>query len=596
MMKNNLNVVIVIHDGHGHYAGKDDWCSENGYEACRKFDEMISESDKFIKFSTAVSPAASTIMSIESILSGVYAAKAHKIHWREWPKWDKFSNITPGDFLEKDGGYQVNGFSYLLNSENWMPSIRCYRPDLYLEFPSEKRDTHSQEAVISAFRHYFLNAFNPKLPQCIFVHSVHVYDFWGEMNQILLKNGLTSGNTIFALTADHYFPKGYGRLLNLMMQSGEVPSHHTDLTEFNTRVPFYFRFPGSEKSEVISLVSGYDLVPTILESLGRLENWTGELDGVSLAPYMKSLPNANPTQLANRIVRSDNLYPYQIGEKQGRIISVRNNRYKLIVRPDPPSSYVNYRMNMGWNLVVSAEEFYDLATDPEEMNNLIGEPLTREGEENKRLLIEYYKKSTQSIMSVHESSLAIEFKKIQEIKKLKNSVLIIQTTHNEVFNSIVKVFLRGVQKDFSVDLLMNSDNTFESIGVRTTFLKKSDESPFQKDGPEILNKYDGVIFCAHVNRSWLGNVYSKYDIWSPSLEFSTNLQRVYPVTKFMYLGLDMKCGELADFFEKSRWKRRKSEFLKMKALLQKAHKALVSPKRLSLDDKFIGQLIKTKQD
>lgn len=595
-MKNNLNVVIVIHDGHGHYAGKDDWCSKNGSEALRKFDEMISGSDKFIKFSTAVSPAASTIMSIESILSGVYAAKAHKIHWREWPKWDKFSNITLGDFLEKDGGYQVNGFSYLLNSENWMPSIRCYRPDLYLEFPSEKKDTHSQEAVISAFRHYFLNAFNPKLPQCIFVHSVHVYDFWEEMNQILLKNGLTSENTIFALTADHYFPKGYGRLLNLMMQSGNVPPHHTDLTEFNTRVPFYLRFPGSKKYEVNDLISGYDLVPTIVDLLGRLENWKGELDGVSLVRYMKNLSDANPAKQANRVVRSDNLYPYQIGEKQGRIISVRNNRYKLIVRPDPPSSYVNYRLNMGWNLVVSSEEFYDLAVDPEEMNNLLEGQLTNEAEENKRLLDEYYKTSTHEIMTTHENSLVTEFKNIPEIKKLKNSVLIIQTTPNEVFNSIVKVFLMGVQRGISVDILANSENTFKFNGIRTIFLKKADECPFQKDGLEILNKYDGVVFSSHVNRCWFGNAYSNYDIWHPSSEFSMSLQRAHPNTKFMYLGLDMRCGELVDFFKVSGWNRRKLVFQKIKRLIQKSYRALSSGRGVSQADKFIEQLIKTKQD
>ena len=164
------NVVIVIHDGFGHYANADDWCTDDSWGLKEQFNSIRFAEDNFLDFTKAISPAVSTIMSIESILSGVYAAKAHKLHWREWPTWDRLNYASISDVLE-GFGYSVNGFSYLLNSENWMPSIRCYKPELYENYPSEKKDTHSYEAVISAFRDYFQNSFQPHQKQCLIVHS-----------------------------------------------------------------------------------------------------------------------------------------------------------------------------------------------------------------------------------------------------------------------------------------------------------------------------------------------------------------------------------------------------------------------------------------
>ena len=112
-------------------------------------------------------------------------------------------------------------------------------------------------------------------------------------------------------------------------------------------------------------MSGYDITPTIIDLLGIKKDWKSSLDGQSLLPLLTSKNNEE------RHVRSDNVYPFQIGEKQGRIISVRNNKFKLVIRPDPPSCYVNYRLNMGWNLIVKNEELYNLKKDPHEKINLL---------------------------------------------------------------------------------------------------------------------------------------------------------------------------------------------------------------------------------
>ena len=87
-----------------------------------------------------------------------------------------YNSDHDGD-LVGDEGYDVNGFSYLLNSENWLPAINCYKPELYKNFPSHKADTHSHEAVSSGVKDFFKNTFDPSNPQFLIVHSIFVHDF-----------------------------------------------------------------------------------------------------------------------------------------------------------------------------------------------------------------------------------------------------------------------------------------------------------------------------------------------------------------------------------------------------------------------------------
>ena len=74
----------MVTDGHGHYTGDMDWGTKEGYALKTRLERLNLVEKGYIKFSNAMSPAVSTIMSIESIMSGIYAAKAHKLHWREW--------------------------------------------------------------------------------------------------------------------------------------------------------------------------------------------------------------------------------------------------------------------------------------------------------------------------------------------------------------------------------------------------------------------------------------------------------------------------------------------------------------------------------
>lgn len=542
------NLLLVIHDGYGIHANPDDWCSIDSLESVQKFDNMNLREEGFVEFTNAVSPSVSTIMSIESIMSGLFAAKLHKLHWREWPSWDKVDVSTLSEILEREG-YAVHGFSYLLNSENWMPCVRCYEPSLYKDFPSEKRDTHSFEAVISAFRHYFSSAFNPEKPQFLIVHSVHVYNFWKEMQFILESNGLTSDNTVIAFTSDHYFPKNFGRLQSFVQQNGGSLFHHTDVTEQNTRVPLYIRFPGSRHKQVNKLVSGYDLPPTLLSTLG-IKYDDLKFDGVDILSSVghissnDCLCDVDYTNNALKYVRCDNVYPFQIAERQGRITSINNGVYKLIVKPDPPSSYVSYRMDRGWNIAVTPFELYDLRNDPLEDNNLYNESMSIKNLEIFKNLLNYYHKTSIDIYKFHSTQMASAAPQNSYGLLREKNIVVIQNTHSEICYLITQ-YLINLGANISLILLSDIDNyLFKS----RDFKIKSLDSYLKSGDMNLLdsNAIDYIIFPVFSMGKWFGNVYNESKI-----NCNTNIvnQVVKGISEdnILCIGVDSTITRLCDF-------------------------------------------------
>jgi len=138
-------------------------------------------------------------------------------------------------------------------------------------------------------------------------------------------------------------------VLSVVADHGEAfhrhgePTHSAYIYEETTRVPFMVRFPGARRAgerskEVVSVV---DLYPTFLDAMGL--PIPGDLDGLSLSRG-------------------------QVPEDRG-------------VYLESYSGYINYGWSplAGWvdakgkYLHSSNPEYYDLATDPEELHNLLGE-------------------------------------------------------------------------------------------------------------------------------------------------------------------------------------------------------------------------------
>jgi hypothetical protein len=472
-MKEKYNVVLLITDGHGTDTGNLDWGTKEFFNLKSRFDKMNLTEDGFTLFPKTISPAASTIMSIESILYGIHAAKTHKMHWREWPKWDTLNQPNLSDFL-KNEGYDVNGFSYLLNSENWLPAINCYKPELYKNFPSHKADTHSHEAVSSAVKDFFKNTFDPTNPQFLIVHSIFVFDFWKEIKDLFFANDLNYDNTIFILTADHYFPKNFGRQWLMGERDNSRILHHSDLSESNTNVPLYIKYPNSETRVINKVIAGYDILPTINDILGISNKWKGALDGHSFYPLLEG------KKQNDFLIRNDNVYPYQIGERQGRITTLRFQDYKYIYKPDPASSYIAYRLDQGWEVATFKEEFYNVEIDSEELNNLIDstEP------NHQRILNEFREKlikSNKEVLDFHVSSLLNYYDKSKLSTIIDDSpehkILFIQTTHDEIFYTLYSVLCEKLSHS-KISLFVPTSNRYlkpHNKNTQITFFEKNND-------------------------------------------------------------------------------------------------------------------------
>jgi arylsulfatase A-like enzyme len=135
--------------------------------------------------------------------------------------------------------------------------------------------------------------------------------------------------TAVIVTADH------GESLGEHGERG----HGIFLYESALRVPLIVRWPGIEPRRVPDLVQLIDLAPTIL-ALEGLE--APPMDGANLAPVLRGRPAGGRTGYA------ESVYPLQYGWSALR--TVRDERFKLIEAPRP--------------------ELYDLASDPDELQNV----------------------------------------------------------------------------------------------------------------------------------------------------------------------------------------------------------------------------------
>lgn len=512
-MDKTLNVVLMIVDGHGFYTGDMDWGTREFLNLKTRMDRLRLVDQGYVEFTNMSSPAASTIMSIESILSGIYAAKTHKLHWREWPSWDRFDHPTLTTFL-RERGFEVQGFSYLLNSHNWIPSLYCYRPDLYKDYPSFKRDTHSHEAVLAAFRHYFQNAYRRGTEKhCFIIHSIFLFDIWDELMNLLTQHGFTADNTIFALTSDHYFPYRFGRQWLLGERDQSMIFHHTDLTEYNTRVFFYLRYPRSRGTTFDVPVAGYDIAPTLLDLMGLLPDWPADFDGISLIPLIRG------SRHIERFLRSDNVYPFQVGEKQGRITSTKRGKYKYVFRPDPSSSYIAYRMTEEWSIVLEKEEFYQLDLDAHERNNLI-RSVDYEISNEIAAHREFYHVTQQNVINFHVRSLGRSFADRGLRQSLFRSrergrLLCIQSCPPIVFRTIVCA-VKEQMPGWEVDVVVKKRDEKELAPLRTAhrmYVYPFDDVYQVRKFKEALPHLESTIYDCVVNTSNvpMGDYVAVYD-------------------------------------------------------------------------------------
>jgi choline-sulfatase len=205
--------------------------------------------------------------------------------------------------------------------------------------PYEQRDPHSQRLhwLFRQDEHVITPEDTQRARRAYYANTSYVDAQMGRVLQSLAQTGLDQ-DTVVIFTADHGDMLGERGLW-----------YKYTLLEPSVRVPLVVRIPGRAAGRCTQPVSHVDLLPTLLDlaTRGHAPEAVDTLDGTSLLPLMNAPPGEADRVMATEFNGEGAIAP---------MLCVRQGRYKLIVCPvDPP-------------------QLFDLAADPQEMNNLAEQP------------------------------------------------------------------------------------------------------------------------------------------------------------------------------------------------------------------------------
>lgn len=140
-----------------------------------------------------------------------------------------------------------------------------------------------------------------------------------------------------------------------MLESHRITNKGPAMYDEITNIPFIVRWPGVVAPQSVSqnLVSHIDLVPTVLDVAGGKEP-SNVLHGKSMVPMLGNLDEPLNKEVFMEFGRYEIDHDGFGGFQPIRCI--RSDRYKLVIN------------------LLCTDELYDMQADPEEMDNLIGNP------------------------------------------------------------------------------------------------------------------------------------------------------------------------------------------------------------------------------
>ncbi len=172
----------------------------------------------------------------------------------------------------------------------------------------------------------------------------------GKVLDALDAEGIAD-NTFVVFASDNGWHMREHGSVSPVQRDGEKRSAY----EASIRIPLFVRYPpltGGNR-RIAATVLNIDLAPTLLQLAGLPPR--PKMQGKSWIPLLTG---------AVQTLRPSLFYEYF--QEQGfivpRILALRSNKLKLIVYPDHPEY---------------GQELYDLASDPDERHNLIGDPAAR---------------------------------------------------------------------------------------------------------------------------------------------------------------------------------------------------------------------------
>ena len=314
-----------------------------------------------VEFTTCVTTAPSTIMSVTAMMTGLPAyflarnyddfrfdggqrhslAGTLKEHgYSSWAflrgmetreKFKSFLDPVPRDFWPKD----------LRHGAKW----RNRDLDRVLDRVLEKGIP--QPAFL--FFHY-----NPRTRvETDHRLSQRVENTWER----LVGEGFDADNTIYVLCSDHGYPAS-STGISADWEIKTRVSHDLVLTDDNILIPLYIRYPGCHPMKIDTPVSTLDLFPTLLELAG-IPLGEAHIDGVSLVPLIES--GGREDAYPRRFFRCDSRLMLQTA----RSTAIRSREHKYVRFHD------EHRLAIRNTPQPTAEMLLDLEEDPTEHRNLL---------------------------------------------------------------------------------------------------------------------------------------------------------------------------------------------------------------------------------
>lgn len=366
-------------------------------------DQLASEG---MKFNTMIASEAMCIPTRASLLTGLYPVK-HGAYQNHKPVNRDLKSVV--HYLN-DLGYRVG-----LTGKDHMTKPRSVFPFDLVDGFEPNCVASTDEYFLDSVRNYVLQ----KEPYCLFVMSINPHTPWtvgdpGEFDpdELVLPahwvdTELTRSEFQKYLAEVRRLDNQVGDIMNLLEETGtagntiviflgeqgpQFPGGKWTLYDNGQKSSMIVKWPGNVPpgTETDAIVQYEDITPTLVDIVGG-EPIAG-LDGRSFKQVLskKEMQHRDVAYGIHNNIPEGPAYPSR---------SVRDLHYKLIWNLTPDSSYyIKYMLNtdnekLAWTSWVDraahdehakvlterivkkpAIEFYDIAKDPDELENLAGEP------------------------------------------------------------------------------------------------------------------------------------------------------------------------------------------------------------------------------
>ena len=321
-----------------------------------------------VEFTTCVTTAPSTIMSVTAMMTGLPAYFLARNY--DQFRFDHRHHPCLRDVLRRHG---YASYAFLRGMETRLKFRNLLDPVSRRFWPGHLRHRRKwRNEDLNAVLERMLTEPVPR-PSFFFFHfnpqtssetkellvDPNVSERVEETLARLHEAGFTSENTIFVLCSDHGFPDPVTGLTTDWEIKHRL-NHDLVLTDDNILIPLYIRYPGCVPRTIPTPVSSLDLFPTLVElaDIDLPVAVRDRIDGMSLVRLMET---ADPNEYPRRFFRGDARLMFQTG----RATAIRSREWKYIRFHDA------YRVPVGDRPTAAGEVLIDLERDPREVKNVL---------------------------------------------------------------------------------------------------------------------------------------------------------------------------------------------------------------------------------